>query len=126
MKENGRSPEAAEVVEKDLKKIGEPVEEIEKLEEEVDLESYAKAGKQPPRAKRYRIRVDDRYFVVHQACMKGIEILVLAGKTPPESFILTQKSKGGALHTIELGDIVDFTKSGIERFNTLPRQVQEG
>lgn len=98
----------------------------EAVVDEVDLEQLAKAGSIPPRAKRYRIRVDDQYFVVNQPGMSGREILVLAGKTPPESFILTQKIRGGTLHTVALDERVDFTKPGIERFNTLPRQVQEG
>jgi hypothetical protein len=110
----------------DVKKIEKLAEKVEELVEEVDLELYAKADKNPPKAKRYRIRVDDRYFVVTQPSMTGREILILAGKLPPESYILTQKSKGGTLRTIELNEVVDFTKPGIERFNTLPRQVQEG
>ncbi|MGD0262431.1 MAG: multiubiquitin domain-containing protein [Verrucomicrobiota bacterium] len=125
MSENDR-PHGAAKVEKELEKIEKLVEEVEELVEEVDLEIHAKAGKKPPKAKRYRIRVDDRYFVVTQPSMTGRQILVLAGKTPPENFILTEKSKGGALHTVELDEVVDFTKPGVERFNTLPRQVQEG
>lgn len=96
------------------------------LVEEVDLEQVAKAGGKPPRAKRYRIRIDDQYYVVHQSSMTGAELLKLAGKTPPENFILTQKLRGGVIKTIGLTDVVDFTTPGIERFNTLPRQVQEG
>jgi len=118
MSEHNKPQEAAKV-EKDLEKI-------EELVEEVDLEQHAKSGKKPPRAKRYRIRVDDRYFVVTQHSMTGREILILAGKTPPEAYILTEKCKGGALHTVELDEVEHFTKHGIERFNTLPRQVQEG
>ncbi len=94
--------------------------------EEADLEQLAKAGHKPPKAKRYRIRVDDHYFVVSQPTMTGREILVLAGKNPPEQFILTQKIRGGTLHTVALDELVDFRKPGVERFNTLPRQVQEG
>jgi hypothetical protein len=109
---------------------GDRVEEViiveEIIIEEVDIEECARAGKHPPKAKRYRIRVDDRYFVVTEPRMTGRAILLLAGKTPPESYILTQKIRGGGLHTVELGEVVDFTKPGIERFNTLPRQVQEG
>ncbi len=94
--------------------------------EEVDLEQLAKAGGKPPKAKRYRIRIDDQYYVVHQASMTGAELLKLAGKVPPENFILTQKIRGGVIKTIGLTEVVDFTTPGIERFNTLPRQVQEG
>lgn len=96
------------------------------LIEEVDLEQVAKAGGKPPKAKRYRIRIDDQYYVVNQASMTGAELLKLAGKTPPENYILTQKLRGGVIKTISLSDVVDFTTPGIERFNTLPRQVQEG
>jgi hypothetical protein len=103
-----------------------PENKDELIVEQADLEQLAKAGQKPPKAKTYRIRIDDRFFVVSKSTMPGRELLVLAGKTPPESFILTQKSRGGALRTIELDDIVDFTTPGIERFNTLPRQVQEG
>jgi hypothetical protein len=116
-------PYQADKIEKTVEKIEELLEE---LVEEIDLEEHAKCGKKPQKAKRYRIRIDDRYYVVSQHSMTGREILVLAVKTPPENFILTEKSKGGGLHTVELNEIVEFTKCGIERFNTLPRQVQEG
>lgn len=97
------------------------------LVEEVDLEQVAKAGGKPaPKAKRYRIRIDDQYYVVHQPSMTGADLLKLASKTPPENFILTEKLRGGVIKTIGLADVVDFTTPGIERFNTLPRQVQEG
>ncbi len=96
------------------------------LVDEVDLEQLAKAGAKPPKAKRYRIRIDDQFYVVHQSSMTGTELLNLAGKTPPENFILTQKLRGGVIKTIGLSEVVDFTTPGIERFNTLPRQVQEG
>lgn len=98
----------------------------ESIVEEADLEQLAREGQTPPRARRYRIRVDDQHFVVNQPSMTGREILVLAGKTPPESFILTQKIRGSGVHTIGLDDVVDFTRPGVERFNTLPREVQEG
>jgi hypothetical protein len=98
----------------------------EETVEEADLEQLAKAGKKPPKAKRYRIRVDDKHFVVEKPRITGREILTVAGKIPPESFILTMKVRGGGVKTIELNDVVDLTQPGVERFNTLPRQVQEG
>lgn len=94
--------------------------------EEADLEQLAKAGKPVPRARRYRIRVDDRHYTVDVAEMTGREILTLAGKVPPEAFILTQKVRGGKLATIGLDERVNFRTPGIERFTTLPREVQEG
>lgn len=94
--------------------------------EVADLEQIAKAGGKPPKAKSYRIRIDDKYYVVEQSAMTGADLLKLAGKNPPENFILTEKLRGGVIKTIALGDVVDFNEPGIERFNTLPRQVQEG
>lgn len=94
--------------------------------EEADLEQIAKAGGKPPKAKRYRIRVDDQHYVIERSSMSGAEILKVANKTPPENFILTQKLRGGVIKTIDQSSVVDFTTPGIERFNTLPRQVQEG
>ena len=102
-----------------------PSESNEPVEVVADLEQLAKAGT-PPKAKSYRIRIDDKYYVVERSSMTGREILTLAGKTPPENFILTEKVRGGGMKTISLDDVVDFTAPGIERFNTLPRQVQEG
>lgn len=110
----------------DKDKINNPNEGDHQEVEEVDVEEFAKAGKKPPKAKRYRIRVDDKHFVVPKPSITGREVLTLAGKVPPESFILTLKIRGGGVRTIELDEVVDLTQPGVERFNTLPRQVQEG
>jgi len=99
---------------------------LEEVVEEADLEQLAKAGKKPPKAKRYRIRVDEKHYVVEKPTITGREVLTLAGKTLPESFILTLKVRGGGVRTIGLDDVVNLTEPGVERFNTLPRQVQEG
>ena len=126
MENQDKSDQSREKKEPLAKEVERLVEEIEQLVEEVDLEQHARSGHKPVRAKRYRIRVDDRYFVVHQHSMTGREILQLAGKLPPDAFILTEKTRGGGLRTIGLEDVVDFCKHGLERFTTLPRQVQEG
>jgi hypothetical protein len=95
--------------------------------DELDLEQFAKTtGGKPPKALRYRIRIDDKNYVVEKPTITGAELLTLAGKTPPENFILTAKIRGGVIKTIELDEVVDLTTLGLERFNTLPRQVQEG
>ena len=94
--------------------------------DEVDLEQFAKEGKPPPEAKQYRIRVDDQHYVVKSSKLTGREILVVAGKTPPEKFILTLKIRGRGVRTIALDETVDLREPGVERFTTLPREVQEG
>lgn len=100
--------------------------DADKMVEEADLEQLAKSGKPVPPAKRYRIRIDDKHYTVEKQFIIGRELLGLAGKNPPENFILTQKTRGGGVKTIGLDDKVDLREPGIERFNTLPRQVQEG
>src|SRR5262245_1720764 len=70
--------------------------------EEEDLEAAAKSGKPPRRAKRYRLRVDREYFTVAETSLVGREVLLLAGKTPPENFLLTQKLHGGQAKKVGL------------------------
>ena len=101
-------------------------EKQEDLVDEVDLETLAKSGQRPPKARRYRIRIDESYYVVTKQHITGRELLQLAGRNPPERFILTEKIRGGAVRTIGLDEVVELTTPGLERFNTLPREVQEG
>ena len=71
------------------------LEEVEVLLEElVDLEECAARGHKPPKAKRYRIRIDGEKYVVSVASMTGRELLELAGKKPPEKFMIVEKVRG--------------------------------
>ncbi len=92
----------------------------------LDVEECGKAGRKPPKARRYRIRIDKERYVVDVPEMTGRELLVLAGKTPPERFTISQKLRGGQTETIGLDDVADFTKRGVERFMTLPLDQTEG
>lgn len=99
----------------------------EELENEIiDLEEFSKGNRKPPRKRRYRIKVDRQKYVVNEECLTGKEILLLAGKTPPEQFQLRQKIRGGEVIKIGLDDKVDFTKPGIEKFMTIPLDQTEG
>lgn len=93
--------------------------------EVIDIEAYAKEGKAVPPDHEYKIKVDKTYYTVHSATIKGRDILVLAGKTPPERYILQQKIKD-QIRRIELDEIVDLAAPGIERFMTIPNEVTEG
>src|SRR5258708_21382861 len=96
------------------------------LEDVVDLEEYAAAGKKPPTAKTYRIRIDKEKYVVHVPEMTGAEILALAGKTP-DRFKLYQQIRGaGQPQPVKPEQVVDFTEPGIERFKTLPVDSTDG
>jgi len=93
--------------------------------EVIDIEAYAKEGKQVPPEHDYKIRVGKTDFTVSTPTMTGRDILNLAGKTPPEGYILQQKING-QIKRIGLDELVDFTEPGIERFMTIPNEVTEG
>jgi hypothetical protein len=95
-------------------------------DEVVDLEEYANAGKAIPKARHYRIRIDKTKYVVDVPSMTGRQLLLLAGKKPPERFRIDEKLKGGQTREIGLDEPVDFTKPGVERFMTLPRDQTDG
>ena len=110
----------------DLKKeVAVLEEEVEILEEIIDLEEWAKADKKPKRAKRYRIRIDKDYVVVEVHSMTGRQILALVGKTP-ETYLLSQKFKGGRVEPIKAEQVVEFHLHQIERFQTLALDPTEG
>lgn len=94
-------------------------------DELIDLEEYAKAGRQTPRATRYRIRIDRDFKEVTVPGMSGREILALVGKTP-ETHMLSQKMRGGQSVPVPPDQFVDFTTPGIERFQTLALDPTEG
>lgn len=106
-------------------KVVELVEEVVILEELIDLEQWAKAGKKPQRAKRYRIRIDKEYKEVTVHSMTGREILALVGKTP-EKYLLSQKFRGGVVEPIKPDQVVEFHHHAIERFQTLALDSTEG
>jgi len=94
----------------------------------VDIEEHATKtnGGKPPKAHHYKIRVDREKFTVDVAEMTGRQILTLAGKTPPERYLLNQKFRHGRVLPIGLDQTVDFTAPGVERFTTLPKDQTEG
>lgn len=94
--------------------------------EPVDLEECAESGIRPPRARRYRIRVDRQKYVVDRPSLKGREILEVADKTPPAGFQLYQKVHGQKPKPIGLDESVDFRCPGVERFQTMPKSVTDG
>lgn len=98
----------------------------EEILDEVDIEEYAKAGKPVPRARRYIFKVGKESFTVTDPLITGRQILTMAGKTPPEKYILRQVLHGGELKLIELDETVDLRAPGIERFRAMPRTAQDG
>ena len=92
----------------------------------IDIEEYGKAGKVPPAAARYRIRVDKQKYDVEMSGMTGRELLELAGKRPAERYRIDMKLHGGQTRHVPLGERADFTTPGLERFMTLPLDQTEG
>jgi hypothetical protein len=107
------------------REIVEVVEVIE-IVELVDIEEHAKKGKKPPKAKKYRIRVDKEYFIVEVSSMTGAQILKLANKTPIDRWMLNQKHRGGKISPVGPDQVVDFVEHEVERFMTLPKDQTEG
>ncbi|GMU68258.1 MAG: hypothetical protein AMXMBFR37_05910 [Steroidobacteraceae bacterium] len=96
------------------------------LDEIADLEDYARQGKQPPRCRGYRIRVNGKPYEVHDPKPTGRQILTLAGFTPPSEYTLRVKLAGQKPERVELDDHVDLRRPGIEKFKVLPADQNEG
>lgn len=99
---------------------------IDKTDEPVDVEECAKHGHRPPRARRYRIRIDKQRYVVDRPSMTGRDLLGLAGKTPVTRFRIDQKLRGGQTKQIGYGEEVLICAPGVERFMTIPLDQREG
>lgn len=94
-------------------------------DELIDIEAYAKEGKNPPKGKTYQIRVDNIKLVVPEE-LTGEEILKRAGKDPVEKYQLNQKLRGGIVKKVAYDEKVNFSAPGIERFMTIPLDQTEG
>jgi len=76
--------------------------------------------------KNYVIIIDRRNYTVEKECMSGREILALAGKQPAERFLLDERFNGGKSEHIQYDQVVCFSKPGIEKFVTLPKDQIDG
>lgn len=95
-------------------------------DDSIDLEDCSKGGHHPPKGqKAYKIKVDKEKYRVEQQEITGKEILQLVGKDI-DQWTLNQKLRGGRRVTIEPDAIVDLAEPGIERFETVMKQAQQG
>lgn len=90
----------------------------------IDLETCGKHGRRPPRGGTYRYRLDRDPYVSETATISGEEILARAGKNLAE-WSLNQKLRGGKRIRVD-GAVVDLATPGIERFESVRRQAQQG
>ncbi len=91
----------------------------------IDIEECAGEGHQPPRGKRYRVRIDSERYVFDDHDPTGSEVLAKAGKTP-EQYVLSQRIRGQGAKRIEPDEKVDLTVPGVERFVTMRRERNDG
>ena len=91
----------------------------------IDLEEATNSGVTPPKNARYRVRVNKVHVIFDISNPTREQILEKANLTPPESWTLRLKVKGG-YRLIGVGEHVDLTEPGIERFKALPRDQTEG
>jgi len=99
----------------DAKNIGDPI----------DLEECSKHNRRPPRKHHYKIKIDREKYVVSEAIITGGQILAIVSKDPSE-WALNQKFLGGRRARVMINENVDLTKCGVERFETVRRQAQQG
>lgn len=92
--------------------------------DELDIEAFA-GLECKPRAKRYIIRIDKKPYVIDKSVITARELLLLAGKTPPEKFRIWQVVSGES-HELTLDQRVDVRDPGVEKFRTLSRTQTEG
>lgn len=110
----------------DLKERSDDPGEVVILDEVIDLEVYAKAGKRPPLAKGYRIKINGDPYVISDPKVTGREILTLAGLLPVENYTLRLKISGSRPEKIGLDECINLCKRGVEKFKALPRDQTEG
>ena len=91
----------------------------------IDLEECGKHDRRPPKGHKYRIRIDGAKHAVDSSEITGAGILALVEKRDDE-WSLNQKLHGGKRERIEANDQVDLSRPGIERFETVRRQAQQG
>lgn len=92
----------------------------------VDLEACARADRKPPKGQRkYKIKIDGEKYTVVKQMLTGEEILALVEKSYAE-WTLNQKLRGGRRKPIKKDEQVDLAQPGIERFETVRIQAQQG
>lgn len=99
----------------------------EEIKEEIaDLEQYAREGREPPRCRSYRVRVNGEPLVFHDPTPTGREVLTKAGLVPPEDYTLRVKFAGAKPHKVDLDEEVNLRRPGVEKFKALPNDQTEG
>jgi hypothetical protein len=96
------------------------------VDEIIEIELCAREDRHPPHARGYAILVDGQRYVFHKAQVTGAQILEIAKKIPPKNYILREFFRDGRFAKIELTQVVELRRRGLERFKTMPKTAQDG
>ena len=91
----------------------------------VDVEECGRHGRRVPRHRQYRIRIDREKRIVEAREITGRQILELVGKSYHE-WALNRKLPDARRVRVEPDQTVDLAEPGVERFETVRRQAQQG
>ncbi len=93
-----------------------------------EIEKYARDGKHIPvdSGAVFKFRIDKDTHETDKRFLSGSELLVIAGKIPPENFRIDMIIHGGRPRKIGLAEKVDLAEFGVERFVTMPLDPTEG
>lgn len=94
------------------------------MSDPIDLQAYAKEGKKVPPTGPYKIRINKAFFDWPEPTISGAQILKLAEKDPAKN--AAYQFVHGKPQRVQLGQDVDLTAPGVERFETLPLDQTEG
>jgi len=96
---------------------------MENITDAIDIAEFSKAGKEIPKEKTYKVKIDEKDFVFDHHIVSGQEVLEKANKTPVECYSLYIKLKHCDVDLIKPHDKVDLSEGGIEHFVTKPPVV---
>lgn len=81
----------------------------------------------PRKPQLFKILIDKTFYEISNPDPTGRDLLMLAGKNPPEQYAIYLKTKGGGQPVrISLTGTVNLREPGVERFVTLPLDQTEG
>jgi len=92
----------------------------------VEIEIFGRENRPPPPAKAYKVKIDHESFIFETRFVTGRDLLVKAGKTPPEHYEIEKRVHGGVYVPVGLEETVDLGEPGIEVFETFPLDETEG
>lgn len=92
----------------------------------VDVEECRKHGRRPPRGGHaYRIRIDATKHSLESGTATGTQLLALVDKNH-QDWSLNRKEPGGRRLRVQPDEMIDLCALEVERFETVPRQAQQG